>query len=80
MPSFNQETQKSFWIPKTISFRDKKAQELSINTLIILIIVIVVLVATIFFWQMATGKYIFPEIMDKFKTFFGSFKAATPKI
>jgi hypothetical protein len=58
----------------------KKAQELTINTLIIIIVAIVVLVASIFFWQMATGKYIFPEIMDKLKTFFSSFKAATPKL
>ena len=54
--------------------KSKKAVELPLNTLVIIIIVIVVLVMTVLFWQMVTGKYIFPEIMNKMKDFFGTFK------
>ncbi len=57
----------------------KKAVSLPINTLIILIIAVLVLILTVVFYSMATGREIFPSIIEKIKTALGLFKESSIK-
>ena len=56
---------------------EKKAVSLPINTLIILIIAVLVLVLTIIFYSMATGREIFPSLMEKIRTALSLFKESS---
>jgi len=63
-----------------ISKMDKKGAELPINTLVIIIIALIILVIAIIFIQMATGKYIFPDIIEKIKNALGFFNQSKQAI
>jgi hypothetical protein len=50
---------------------NKAGAELSINTIVILILSLITLVVILIFFQIATGKTIFPELIEKLKFAFG---------
>lgn len=56
---------------------EKKAVGLPVNTLIILIIAVLVLIITVIFFSTATGREIFPNLMEKIKTALGLFKESS---
>jgi hypothetical protein len=50
---------------------DKRGQELPIKTIIALILALLVLVIVIIFFQTASGKIFFSDILEKLKLAFG---------
>lgn len=57
----------------------KKAQGLPVNTIILLILALVILVLVVIFYSMATGKSLFPAIMQKIKFALGMWNATAIK-
>jgi len=55
-----------------LSFKmDKRGQELPIKTIIVLILALLVLVTVVIFFQSASGKLLFTDILERLKLAFG---------
>jgi len=50
---------------------NKRGVELPVNTIVIVLISLLVLVLVVIFIQIALGKTIFPELLEKLKSAFG---------
>jgi hypothetical protein len=51
--------------------KTKKAQGLPTEVIIVVVIALVVLALVLVFYSVATGRYIFPELIDKIKNILG---------